>query len=86
MLNNISIKAKLLSIFLVPVILLTALSSVEIYKAHKLAQDQSDLTELMDISIAASNLVHEMQKERGASAGYTNSNGKSYEAFKSTIP
>ena len=32
----------------------------------------------MEVSIAASNLVHELQKERGASAGFTNSKGKKF--------
>lgn len=77
-LSDISIKYKLLFIVLVPILAMMFLASMEIINLQTQAGRQGDLVELMDVSVAASNLVHELQKERGASAGFTNSKGASF--------
>lgn len=83
MLSNISIKHKLLFIVIVPILTVIALSALKVSALQSQATRQNELIALMDISVAANNLVHEMQKERGASAGYTNSRGK---AFSDILP
>jgi len=77
-LSNISIKHKLLFIVLVPILALVTLAGLKIKNLQSMAVNQYDLMDLMDVSVAASNLVHEMQKERGASAGFTNSRGAKF--------
>ena len=53
-------------------------AEIEITNRHKEAVKQDRLTELMQISVSGSQLVHELQKERGASAGFTNSQGQKF--------
>lgn len=77
-LSNISIKNKLLFVVVVPIIGMLVLAGIKVSLLQSKAKAQGELVELMDISIAASNLVHELQKERGASAGYTNSRGRKF--------
>lgn len=78
LLNNILIKHKLSFIVLVPIVTMLALAWVKISLLQEKASSQSVLVELMEVSVAASNLVHELQKERGASAGFTNSKGNKF--------
>jgi len=77
-LSNISIKHKLMLIVMIPIIATLVLAGVKVSALQKEAVAQADLVELMDISVAAGNLVHELQKERGASAGFINSNGAKF--------
>lgn len=78
LISNTSIKLKLLFIVIIPIIGLMILAGIKISILETRAGNQKDLVKLMNVSIAASNLVHELQKERGASAGYTNSKGKKF--------
>ncbi len=77
-LHNFSIKTKLLFIVLLPLIGLLVLASIKISILQDQMHTQTQLVKLMDISVASSNLVHELQKERGASAGFLNSKGKKF--------
>ena len=78
-LKNVSIKNKLLFIVIVPILTMLVLAEIKVSELHKQSTRQNSLVELMSISVAASNLVHELQKERGASAGFTNSKGKKFQ-------
>jgi len=78
LLGNILIKYKLSFIVLIPIVAMLILAGIKVSILQEKAKNQSDLVELMEVSIAASNLVHELQKERGASAGFTNSKGKKF--------
>ncbi|MCB1580482.1 MAG: nitrate- and nitrite sensing domain-containing protein [Alphaproteobacteria bacterium] len=77
-LKNIAVKYKLLFIVLLPVLGVVNLAGIKIVSLQEQASRQSSLSDLMEISIAASNLVHELQKERGASAGFINSKGSNF--------
>ena len=77
-LNNLSIRSKVLFIVIVPILALIVVSGMKGVLLNQKANDLVDIVELMKISVAASNLVHELQKERGASAGYTNSKGQKF--------
>jgi len=78
MLHRLSIRAKLLSV----VILVALVSVVLIVKTtvgelrHKATLEQVE--GLVAMSVVISNLVHETQKERGASAGYLGSKGTQF--------
>lgn len=76
--HNISIRNKLLFIVLLPLIGLAILTGMKVFELQEKTSRQSSLQELMDVSIAAGNLVHELQKERGVSAGFTSSNGANF--------
>jgi methyl-accepting chemotaxis protein len=77
-LNNILIKHKLSFIVLVPIVAMLVLAGIKVSLLQEKASSQADLVELMEVSVAASNLVHELQKERGASAGFTGSKGAKF--------
>ncbi len=78
LLGNILIKHKLSFIVLVPIVVMMILAGIKISLLQTKASNQSDFVELMEVSVAAGNLVHELQKERGASAGFTNSKGAKF--------
>jgi methyl-accepting chemotaxis protein len=76
--NNISIKHKLLFIVLILMLMLLVVSIMKVSALKDVSNGRHDVVELMEISVAAGNLVHELQKERGASAGYVNSKGSKF--------
>lgn len=78
LLGNILIKYKLSFVVLVPIMAMMVLTGLKISALQTQAGNQSDIVELMEVSVAASNLVHELQKERGASAGFTGSKGAKF--------
>ncbi|MCB0523826.1 MAG: methyl-accepting chemotaxis protein [Rhodospirillales bacterium] len=76
--NNISIKSKLLIVILLPLLALITLAGMKVSELQAQVKRQTQLTEIMQVSVSASNLVHELQKERGASAGFLNSKGSKF--------
>lgn len=78
LLNNISIPQKLILTLLLPLIALVLIAGLRIQGFSTQATQQNNLVKLMKISVAANNLVHELQTERGTSAGYLNSKGKNF--------
>ncbi len=82
MLNKISLKIKILAVFLIPMLGFLYFAYEDIKHLQSDLESRSIIIELMDVTVAANNLVHELQKERGASAGYTKSKGAS---FKETL-
>ena len=77
-LSNISVKNKLLFIVLLPLIGLAILAGMKVVQLQEQTSRQRSIAELMNVSIAANNLVHELQKERGTSAGFISSQGKNF--------
>jgi len=82
-LGNIRIKNKLGFIVLVPLFTVVTLAGIKISDLNQKVKEQTELVKLMEVSVATNNLVHELQKERGASAGFTNSKGAK---FKDVLP
>ncbi len=77
-LKNLRVKTKILLIVILPLIAFLYLSSMIILEKQ---QDVSMLSSFRDgvvLSTKISALVHEVQKERGASAGYLGSKGKNF--------
>ncbi len=78
MLHNLSINKKLLilSLFFISIIFIYAsrlsINALENYKNSR------DVIEIVRLSVFMNNVVHEIQKERGASAGYLSSAGKKF--------
>ena len=82
MLHNLSINKKLLilSLFFISIIVIYATRlSVNALDNYNNSQD---VIEIVQLSVFMNNVVHELQKERGASAGYLSSAGKK---FSSTL-
>ncbi len=78
MFKNMTIKKRLviLTFLAVTTIFLYAISNfVSNYENYK---DAEDSLKIASLSVKMSNLLHELQKERGASAGYLNSKGKKF--------
>ncbi len=75
MLSKFSIKQKLALVTAAIVLLGLFSLSAELYKGYQERQELQKLDALVILSEKISKLVHETQKERGASAGYLGSHG-----------
>ncbi len=78
LLSRLTIKGKMLLLIVLPTIALIYYTSVDL-KEHFVFTDKIEkVKQLVKLSESMSRLVHETQKERGASAGYTGSGGKKF--------
>ncbi len=78
MFKNMSIKMKLVIMVALPVMVLLYLVGQDVYEDYRALNNLDKLEKLMIVSQKASDLVHELQKERGASAGYLGTKGKQF--------
>jgi methyl-accepting chemotaxis protein len=78
---NISFKNKVYLVLALPLIsfLWVSMSSVIVNTITK--NKMSELSDLTDLTIVYSDLVHELQKERGATAGFISSEGKEFSSM-----
>ncbi|NPA95444.1 MAG: chemotaxis protein, partial [Thermodesulfobacteria bacterium] len=77
-LKNLSIKYKILLIVILPLTGYLTVSGINLIHDYQQLRSYSAIAELSILSRNISNLVHELQKERGASAGYLSSNGTKF--------
>ena len=77
-LNNLSIKMKLLLIFIIPTIALTYQIVSSVIEKNAIANEEHILGISVELATKISSLVHETQKERGATAGFLGSKGKKF--------
>ncbi|MBT3371434.1 MAG: methyl-accepting chemotaxis protein [Rhodospirillaceae bacterium] len=82
-LNDLSIGKKLALAVLLPVIGLMVISSQLVHDRYQTMADMGRVRMLADFAPTVSALVHELQKERGRSAGFIGSKGKK---FVDTLP
>ena len=78
MFKNMSIKAKLIAMITIPVIVLMFLVSQSIYKENHLLNNLNNLKQMLLLSQELANVLHEVQRERGATAGFLGSKGKAF--------
>ena len=78
MFKNLSIKTKLILMITLPVVVLIFLVSQSLYKDKEKITQLNNIKEMLILSKTSANLIHELQKERGATAGYLGSHGKSF--------
>ncbi|MEA2090867.1 MAG: nitrate- and nitrite sensing domain-containing protein [Campylobacterota bacterium] len=83
MLNNMSIKMKMTMMVFMPAIVIFILLSMGGYKNYQQVQELSKIEEATILATKISAMVHNTQKERGASAGFVGSGGKK---FVDTMP
>lgn len=81
-LKNLSLKIKILLIIILPLSAYLCVSGNNLRNNYKTFQENKRIYELSLLSNKISDLVHELQKERGASAGFLASNGNK---FSSTL-
>lgn len=73
--KNITIKLKLILLLTLPLLGLISISAKAVYTDYLQAQKLEKLNIGIVLSGKISKLVHEIQKERGITAGYTSSKG-----------
>ena len=78
MMNNLSLKNKILLVLALPIVMILGLSIESIYLELKEQSKIEKTKSYLQFSIVSSNLIHELQKERGYSAGYRISYGKNF--------
>ena len=74
--NNLSIRYKLILFLIIPVLTILYFSISGIYLKFEQQQEGKKLLEFIHISYQIDNVIHELQKERGISAGFVGSGGK----------
>ncbi|WP_200763907.1 methyl-accepting chemotaxis protein [Nitrosophilus alvini] len=77
-LNNIKIKTKLAILVFLPICGMLFFSYLEITKDYETYKENSILSEQVKLSTKISALVHELQKERGRTAGFLSSRGEKF--------
>ena len=66
--RNTTIRSKVLLLVAIPLVFLTAFSAVQIFTLAKRANFDTELTQ--DVMLTVGGLVHEVQVERGMTAGF----------------
>jgi methyl-accepting chemotaxis protein len=77
-LNKLSLRTKVLIIVAMSILMVTYFTGKELVAHFHFEQQKKQLKELIILSKSLSQLIHETQKERGASAGYLGSHGKKF--------
>jgi len=76
--NNISVRVKLGLMLLAPIVALVYFSVSQITSSYHLYSEQGDIQSLAKLSARAAVFVHELQKERGLTAGFVSSKGAKF--------
>jgi len=79
MFTNLSFKQKILSLLILPLSSFLWMSITSVIDHTSVKNEMTELAELTKISGVYSNLVHELQKERGATAGFIGSKGTGFQ-------
>jgi len=77
-LNNMKLARKLGLMVMVPVIVMIGFATVSSISAYSLRQTTVQLQQMTSLGVHASSLVHELQKERGMTAGFLGSKGTKF--------
>ncbi len=74
-LDNLSVRWKLLLAVIVPCIAMVGFAAEFMYQKYDRARTMAALEEVSAFSMVASEVIHELQRERGRSAGFVGSKG-----------
>ena len=77
-LKHMSIRNKLMLNVIIPLIAITILAIMMISEHYEQKNKYADYDAIVKLNVKISSLVHETQKERGATAGYLGSHGKKF--------
>jgi len=78
MLSKFSIKQKLISIMMIPLIIVILLSAKQAYIGYTTTSSLNKIEKIAILSTKIGAMVHETQKERGMTAGFLGSKGKKF--------
>ena len=76
--GNLSLKQKLLMVVLPPLFACFLYGALFLIEKYEYRQELKVVVQLSELAVANSNFVHELQKERGMSAGFIGSAGKAF--------
>ena len=76
--SNLSFRKRILLLLALPVLGFLWLSINSVVQSISTTQEMSTITRLTKLSVVYSKLVHELQKERGATAGFIGSEGTKF--------
>jgi methyl-accepting chemotaxis protein len=76
--KQVSIKSKLLLIFILPTLVLIYQIAVSIVEKNHILNEAENLSTSLQVVIKSSSLIHELQKERGATVIFLSSKGKKF--------
>ncbi|WP_085296853.1 methyl-accepting chemotaxis protein [Cognaticolwellia mytili] len=76
--SDVSFKNKIFILLALPLLGFLGLSILAVKQNYSVNNEMERLSQLTQLSITYSDLVHELQKERGATAGYIGSKGKKF--------
>lgn len=76
--NNLKLRWKLIAIVVVPVLVMSFLALDKVLKSSSIETENARVLRLAQFAVLASNLVHELQKERGFTAGFLGSKGEKF--------
>lgn len=79
-LGNLSLKYKFFIVIAPSLFASIVFGGLYAYEQYKLTKQLDQVLVLSELAVANSSLVHELQKERGMSAGFIGSNGKAFSA------
>ncbi|PCK00206.1 MAG: hypothetical protein COA45_00005 [Zetaproteobacteria bacterium] len=77
-LNNMKIRTAIITVAAIPLVIAIIFSAQLIRADMRVVSDLNSLSALTELSVKMSNLVHEQQKERGATAVFLGSKGKEF--------
>ncbi|MCF6193343.1 MAG: methyl-accepting chemotaxis protein [Kangiellaceae bacterium] len=77
-LADISFKFKIRALIALPMFSFLWMSIISIVESSQTSKQMDTLADLIQLSVVYSELVHELQKERGMTAGYLASNGEEF--------
>ena len=78
-LTRLTIKGKMMLLIILPILALVYFTGTELkHHNYEFENKLEKIRQLVSLSESISRLVHETQKERGASAGFTGSRGKKF--------
>lgn len=77
-LQRLKMKIKFILMLSVPLLALTYFSISEITRRLAVSKEMDAIVQLSDFASRASNTIHELQKERGRTAGFVGSNGEKF--------
>ena len=77
-LSKLTIKGKMILLIVLPILALLYFTLTELNKHFEFTRKVEQVRQLVHLSESLSRLVHETQKERGASAGFTGSRGRKF--------
>ena len=76
--NNLTIRSKLILLSSIVLVVIFAYSLKIAVSSYSSYDNDSETRDIIRLSIKVSAVLHELQKERGASAGFVGSNGKKF--------